>query len=239
MLSFILARRDYKENDQMITLFTAEKGKIEVLAKGVKKVISKNSAFLEPFFLVEADVVEGKEFFRLTTATQIESFKEIRADWQKSILAGYACEILNRLLSNNSPENKIFKLFFSYLKFLSEAKEVSRIFSIAFLWKLFALQGYLPNLDKCVACGQTNNLNFFVSASGGLVCSVCKAKKIELQKAILLKEKDKENLKMLTKNDWVEIKISKEEAQKQEQIIGDFCAYHSEKKLPELTFLIN
>lgn len=239
MLSFVLSRRDFKENDQMITVFTAEKGKIEVLAKGVKKVTAKNSAFLEPFFLIEAEIVEGKEFFRLTTATPVESFKEIRVDWQKSLMSGYATEVLARLLPNNQPENKIFKLFFSFLKFLTQTKEVNRIFSIAFVWKVFAMQGYLPNLDTCVVCKQENNLNFFSSLNGGLLCDNCRDKNLYLQKAILLQEKDKENLKTLIRNDWPEIKMNKEEVIKQEQILGDFCAYHSEKKIPPLSPLLD
>ena len=232
MLSFVLSRRDFKESDQAISLFTAEKGKIEAMAKGVKKVTAKNSAFLEPFFLIEAEIVEGKEFFRLTTATPIESFKEIRADWQKSLMSGYAAEVLARLLPNNQSENKIFKLFFSYLKFLTEAKEVNRIFGSVFVWKVFSLQGYLPNLDSCVVCNQENNLNFFSSLNGGLLCGDCRDKNLHLQKAILLKGKDKENLKMLVQKDWTEIKIDKEDSKKQEQILDDFCAYHSEKKIP-------
>ncbi len=239
MLSFVLTRRDFRENDQIITLFTAEKGKIEVLAKGVKKITAKNSAFLEPFFLMEAEIVKGKEFFRLTTATPIESFKEIRADWQKSLLAGYASEVLVRLLPNGLPENKIFNLFFTYLKFLSEAKEVNRIFSISFIWKLFSLQGYLPNLDNCIVCGQENNLNFFSSLNGGLVCDNCKDKNLNLQGALFLKEKDRENLKMLVKSDWRKIRIDKEDCKKQEQILIDFCAYHSEKKIPPLSPLLD
>lgn len=239
MLAFVLKRTDLKEFDQIITLFTSEKGKIEVLAKGVKKVTAKNSAFLELFFLIEAEIVEGKEFLRLTTATPVESFKEIRADWQKSLLVGYICEILARLLPNNQPESKIFKLFFSFLKFLVEVKEISRIFSIAFIWKVFALQGYLPVLDACVVCGEGYNLNFFSSLNGGLLCDNCRDKNLYLQKAILLKDKDKENLKMLVRNDWLDIKISKEDGEKQEKILSDFCAYHSEKKVPVLNFLVN
>jgi len=239
MLSFVLSRRDFKESDQMISLFTAEKGKIEVLAKGVKKVIAKNSAFLEPFFLIEAEIVEGKEFFRLTTATPIESFKEIRADWQKSLMSGYAAEVLSRLLPNNQPENKIFKLFFSFLKFLTQTKEINKIFGAAFIWKVFALQGYLPNLDTCVVCNQENNLNFFSSQNGGLLCDNCRDKNLYLQKSILLTEKGKENLKMMIRNDWPEIKISKEDGEKQEQILSDFCSYHSEKKIPPLSPLLD
>lgn len=239
MLAFVLKRTDLKEFDQIITLFTSEKGKIEVMGKGVRKIISKNSAYLEPFFLIEAEIVEGKEFLRLTTATPIEIFKEIRADWQKSLLAGYACEVLTRLLPNNQPENKIFKLFFSYLKFLTQTKEVNRIFGTAFIWKAFSLQGYLPALDNCVVCGEDYNLNFFSSLNGGLLCNRCRDENLYLQKAILLKEQDKENLKMLVRNDWLDIKISKEDEKKQEQILSDFCAYHSEKKIPSLSLLFD
>ncbi len=239
MLAFVLFRRDFRETDQIITLFTAEKGKIEILSKGIKKITSKNSAFLEPFFLSEVEIIEGKEFFRLTTATSIESFKEIRTDWQKSLLARYACEVLARLLPNNQPENKIFKLFFSYLKFLTQTKEVDRILALTFVWKVFVMQGYSPNLDTCVVCNQENNLNFFSSLNGGLLCDNCRDKNTYLQKAIFLKDKDKENLKMLIRNDWAEIKTNKEETQKQEQILNDFCTYYSEKKVPTLIFLIN
>lgn len=209
------------------------------MAKGVKKIIAKNSAFLEPFFLIKAEIVEGKDFFRLTTATPIENFKNIRLDWQKSILANYACEILAKLLLNNSSENKIFNLFFSYLKLLTEVEKADRIFSIAFLWKFFALQGYLPKLDKCVMCEQEDNLNYFSSVSGGLVCDKCKAKNLELQKSILLKIGDKEDLQKLLKNDWKDIKINKENYEKQEQILFDFCAYHSQKKIFPLNKILN
>jgi DNA repair protein RecO (recombination protein O) len=52
MMAIVLSRRDFRENDQMIVLYTLEKGKIEALAKGIKKTVSKNAAFLEPFFFV-------------------------------------------------------------------------------------------------------------------------------------------------------------------------------------------
>ena len=45
MLSIVLARRDFKENDQIISLFTEEKGKMEVLARGLKKLSVKIRLF--------------------------------------------------------------------------------------------------------------------------------------------------------------------------------------------------
>ena len=84
MLSIVLARRDFKENDQIISLFTEEKGKMEVLARGVKKIVSKNSAFLEPFFLVEAEIIPGKEVFHLGSVQPVNSFKKLGRIWAKA-----------------------------------------------------------------------------------------------------------------------------------------------------------
>ena len=52
-----LERFKDSENDQIISLYTLEKGKQEVLARGVKKITSKNSAHLEPFSFVEVEIV--------------------------------------------------------------------------------------------------------------------------------------------------------------------------------------
>jgi len=61
MHSIVLSRRDLKEFDQIITLYTLEQGKIEVLAKGVKKILSKNSSSLLEGNLIEAEVIQAKE----------------------------------------------------------------------------------------------------------------------------------------------------------------------------------
>ena len=45
MYAIVLMRRDFRENDQIITFYTKDNGKVEVLARGVKKIISKNKIF--------------------------------------------------------------------------------------------------------------------------------------------------------------------------------------------------
>ncbi len=239
MISFVLKRIDLKESDQIITLFTAEKGKLEALSKGVKKITSKNSAYLEPFFLIEAEVIEGKEVKHLTKAVPIESFKNIRDDINKSFLAGYVCEILNIFLPVGAPEKKIFDLLFGFLNYLENSKEAGRVLAVSFLWKVLCLQGYLPVLKKCVICEEKNNLDYFSSLNGGCVCSNCKNKAGLLNKTISLTKEDKQNLKLLITGVWVELKIGGKELKKQEEILVDFCAYHSQKNVPVLNFLVN
>ena len=77
MKAIVLSRRDFRESDQIISLYTKEKGKLELLARGVKKITSKNSAHLEPFSLVDIDIAYGKEFNHLTKVQPIEYFKNI------------------------------------------------------------------------------------------------------------------------------------------------------------------
>ncbi|HRY36797.1 MAG TPA: DNA repair protein RecO [Candidatus Magasanikbacteria bacterium] len=232
MLSFVLKRRDLKEFDQVVALFSAEKGKIEVLAKGVKKVIAKNSAYLEPFFLIEAEIVEGKEVWHLTKAVPVESFKNIRANLEKSLIAGYICEVLNVILPERAAEKKIFDLVFGFLNYLENTKEANRVLIISFLWKSLCLLGFLPTLKNCVICGEDKETKYFSAFHGGCVCEDCKSKTIETNNMLFFNTQEKQSLKLLITGLWPQIKMSEEDLEKQEKLLFIFCAYHSEKKIP-------
>jgi recombinational DNA repair protein (RecF pathway) len=50
MLAVTLERRAFRDFDQLVTLYTKERGKVTVLARGSKKSTSKNASLLEPLF---------------------------------------------------------------------------------------------------------------------------------------------------------------------------------------------
>ncbi len=60
MHAIVLSRRDIREADQIITLYSREAGKQELIARGIKKITSKQTALLEPFCYMTYDVVAGK-----------------------------------------------------------------------------------------------------------------------------------------------------------------------------------
>lgn len=142
MLSIILARHDFRENDQIISLYTVEKGKMEVLARGVKKIISKNSAYLEPGFLVDVEIVSGKEIIHLTKVQPINLFKNIRTDLSKISTVGYLMNILDRLLKPDDPDKRIFQLIGSFLEFLDQSDLVHPLLLDSVLLKFFSLLGF-------------------------------------------------------------------------------------------------
>lgn len=179
MQGIILKRTDYREHDQLITIFTREKGKVCVLARGVKKILSKNSAFLEPFFFVELDFVSGKENKLLTKATGINSFANVRRDLRKAGTAILAAKLLDMFLPENEGDKKIFDFTVRWMEHLDSCG-YTESYVLGFLARLSSLIGYAPIFDSCHLCHKALPSSlpdaaaiYFSMSGGGLVCKEC------------------------------------------------------------------
>jgi len=229
MLSIILSRRDFRENDQIVSLYTLERGKVEALARGVKKIISKNSAYLEPFFLVEAEIIPGKELNHLVKAQPISIFKNIRADLHKSLMAGYVMNLLEKFLQNGEKDVRVFNLIMKWLEFLdgNEIKSNSLIYS--FIIKFLNLLGFKPEMDACVSCGKVDTSAFYF-AGGGMVCAECgNGKKIVGEDIVSMGRASLADFVLLLNGNFEDIKAI--DSDRVFRIIHRFAMYHSERKL--------
>ena len=119
MQSIILSRRGFREFDQIISLYTLEKGKQEVIARGVKKITSKNSPHLEPGSLVDIEIVSGKEIDHLTKVQPINYFVNIRTDLQKSLASTYIINLTDKLVHSGERDEKVFELLKTWLEYIN------------------------------------------------------------------------------------------------------------------------
>lgn len=71
----MLSSRPIKEADRLYTILTRDLGLVQALAIGVRKGESKLRGNIEPVSLSNISLVRGKEFWRLTSAEHIKSFK--------------------------------------------------------------------------------------------------------------------------------------------------------------------
>lgn len=160
MLSIVLRRTDFREYDQMITFYTLEAGKVEVLARGVKKILSKNAAYLEPFCFVEAEIIPGKkEYAHLGSVNPIDIFKNIRSDFQKSLAAKYIVTLVDKTVRVGEPDKRIMALLKSWLEWIDQPVVAPADFKMilaidVFVVKLFYLLGF-----DITAMHQTEILN--------------------------------------------------------------------------------
>ncbi|MDO8626247.1 MAG: DNA repair protein RecO [Candidatus Magasanikbacteria bacterium] len=176
MQAIVLSRRPWRDHDEVITLFTDELGKIEALARGSKKIISKNSPSLEPPSLCQVSLIPAKENWLLTTAEAVTSFSNIRQNLEKALVAARSCAVIEKILPPAEPDSELFNNFKDWLIFLESATLGLTSLYPAFILKLVGHSGFRPNLYACAECAEDKlpklNLYFSVS-SGGLLCEAC------------------------------------------------------------------
>lgn len=237
MYAFVLRRSNLRENDQLVSLYTWEKGKIEALVRGVKKITSKNSAYLEPFFLIEAEVVPGKEVNHLTKAVPFFCYKNIFKDLEKLILVRTAFSWLSVLTHNNERDSKVFLLIKSWLEFLDHADQSPTALGYSLLANLVAALGFAPSLISCALCNEKNNLVGFFPSGGGVICRTCfLIKKQQAVKVYPIRTIDLQALQWLFSNQWNKaVEYNTEIANR---LVFLYAQYHSEKKLIKISTLI-
>jgi len=118
MKAIVLSRRDFREYDQVVSVYTKDLGKQDLLARGIKKITSKNSAYLEPFSFVDIEIIKGKELDYIGSVQPVNYFKNIRQDLQKSLKAQLVVGLINRVVQVEEKDEKLFLLLKSWLEFL-------------------------------------------------------------------------------------------------------------------------
>ena len=84
---FIVKKTDRGETDQLLTIYTKDFGKLEILGKAIRKVKSKLRGGAELFYFSEIEFIQGKTNKTLTDANLIESFPNIRKNLKKLAIA--------------------------------------------------------------------------------------------------------------------------------------------------------
>lgn len=139
MLAFVMKRSDWREYDQIVYFFTLELGKIEVLARGVKKILSKNSSFLEPGNLVEAEIIPGKELNHLGSVQPIQVF----VNSENSHILNFSLGIFLNFITHQEKDERIFKMLYGWVDFLNKEKKAPLIFSLdVFAVKFLGMLGF-------------------------------------------------------------------------------------------------
>lgn len=202
-LGFILKKNDRGEADRIFTIYTEDFGKLELLAKGERKIASKLRGGLELFFLSEIEFIQGKNYKTLTDAILIDSFKNLRKDLK---VLGVLCkisEVFDALVKEAEPDKKIWDLLSEVFKKLSDIKP--EIVYYYFFWNFLSSLGYHPEMYHCALCQKKlspENI-YFSPKEGGLTCEQCE-KSIESKKQV-----DPDAVKIIRiilKEDWPTLK---------------------------------
>ncbi|MGE4271930.1 MAG: DNA repair protein RecO [Desulfitobacterium sp.] len=173
--ALVIRSREYGESDRLLTLFSREYGKIQAIAKGVRKPKSRQRAGAQLFTYAEYLIHKGKTLDTINQVSSKESFPHLWADLDMSMAATAMAELLDVATIPGQPHPELFTLIFSSL-FLVETCDPALVQS-AYTLKLMTQLGYRPRFMECAECGQKiqGERHLFSPESGGVVCRTCQA----------------------------------------------------------------
>lgn len=136
----ILKRKDFGEADRLLTVYTLQRGKIKVLAKGVRRITSRRAGNVELLNKVVMYLHPDKNFLILTEATAVAVFDTIKADLTLSTYAYHLIEIVDKLTAENQPDPILYSDLVQILSRLN--KNPRQILVRAFEAKLLTHLGF-------------------------------------------------------------------------------------------------
>jgi len=163
--------RTYKlgEADRIVVLLTEHHGEVRAVAKGARRSRSRFGARLEPPTHVAIQLYRGRgELDTVAQADTVDHFRPLRDDLASLGRALTMVEVADHVALEREPNPALYRLLLGALRTL--AADPSPLVVAGFLWKLLALEGVAPVLDRCVVCGRDDALVAFDVAEGGVVC---------------------------------------------------------------------
>ncbi len=149
--AIVLRQRKLGEADKIVTLYTSHGGRVDAVAKGVRRTKSKLAGHLEPLTLGSYLLAEGRELDIVTQAETVDAFPGLREDLERLSRGLYCAELVDRLTPERSEGNPIFRLLHETLGYLgtSPGYELAvRRFELRLMDQL----GYRPALSACAVC---------------------------------------------------------------------------------------
>ena len=176
----VLRSLRFSEADRILHLYTAERGRIGAIAKGVRKTKSRFGARLEPLSHVELMLHEGAgELQTITGVELLRSHHATREDNYRLNVGLIGAEAMLRLFGEPEGNDRAFGALARFLDLLdetppAESRPATDPLALSFQLKLLWLSGYLPHLTSCAECGAEDaTLVGYSPRAGGAVCGGC------------------------------------------------------------------
>jgi len=165
------------ERDRIVTLLTAEEGKISLVARGALRPGSTLGPRVDILSHSRFHCVRRRSLDLVTEAATLDSFAGLKSDLWRLSCALYLAELTDASTAEGLPSPSLFNLLLGALRRMEEAECDDRLLRVFELQSLEAL-GFCPLLGRCVDCGaQLRPVENGLSPSlGGALCPECSSR---------------------------------------------------------------
>ena len=172
---------DYSDTSQIVTLFTADNGKLSAIAKGSRR---KKTSFDGPIELFSyGDIIfvpslSGK-LATLAEFHQKPVFMLLRRNLYSLNCAMFAAELIASFTEEHDPHKQLFDSFVNFIDDIQNAGSEEKSLALLILFQLTLLNdiGTKPVLNRCTNCLTTFTDQwhrvYFTSSANGFICADC------------------------------------------------------------------
>ncbi|MYJ01786.1 MAG: DNA repair protein RecO [Chloroflexi bacterium] len=172
--ALVLRQRPLGDADRICVLFSPTRGRVEAVAKGVRRPLSKLAGHVEPLNRGQFGLAQGRSLHVITDAQTLDAWPSLHDDVDRMTEALSMAELVDRSTDLDVASGPLYMLLKGSLDELARTSSpsvVRRWFTLRFLDQ----QGYQPELDECVRCRAALGPegNGYAAADGGAVCPNC------------------------------------------------------------------
>jgi DNA repair protein RecO (recombination protein O) len=211
--AIVIKKTRLGEADRILTFYTPDLGKVQAVAKGVRRPKSKLSGHLELLTHSSVLLTRGRNLDTIIGSQAIDSFLPLKSNLELCAFALYATELVHQFGVERQENHTLFRLLLELMLELGKKEPVAnspldgegrsaadgllRYFEV----HLLDAVGYRPQLQCCVACRQLLPATgtSFSFASGGTVCPQCRSAQ---PYAISVSSGGLETLRAVQNGDW-------------------------------------
>jgi DNA repair protein RecO (recombination protein O) len=169
--ALILRRRDFGEADRLLTVLTPQHGKIDVLAKGARKLTSHKMGHVELFTRADMLIHTGRDFGVVSQAEMTGPFNALREDLVRGAYAATCAELIDRFFSTGEDDTARLYALAEATFTRIDSEPDPRCAQCFFELHVLDLAGFRPELLLCAAGEPVLPQDqVFCVSEGGVVC---------------------------------------------------------------------
>lgn len=149
----VLRQTETKETNKILTLLTAESGRISVIARGARRKTCRFAAAAQPLAYSEWTLFRKGDWYYADEASTLMLFDGLRADLSRLALGCYFAELTEAVTAAEESAPALLGHLLNGLYALDALGRPEKLVKAAFELRLLCLAGYEPLADGCACCG--------------------------------------------------------------------------------------
>lgn len=151
-IAYVLRSEPYREHDAWITLYGREHGKLEGVARGVRRWKAKQHGHLEPLTKADVMIATGASFDKIAVAHAVSGQTDLRLRLGAMAMFGSFADLVDRLTHPGVPDPDLFylldELASAWRQTLREpSPERARLLYAGASFRLLSSLGYAPTFE--------------------------------------------------------------------------------------------